>query len=143
MSNIKIKAKKDSKKENKIKPIDPHNQEWMVVEGIFPPALVLPDFSKTNFEKMELVKARRKSGRGFYNQKWSSHTKPYIPVYGNLIIYAYKEPTKSVYCNQADIPEVLWRIKKDPKRKVVKYSWLGKTYQPNELPFWYNQLKKR
>lgn len=138
----KIKSKKIST-EKKIEAIRPKDQEWMVAEGIFPPSLILPDFSKTDSEKMELVKVRRKFGRGFYNQKWSNHTKPYIPVYGKLIIYAYKEPTKSIYCNQADIPEVLWRIKKDPKRKVMKYSWLGKTYQPNELPFWYNQLKKR
>lgn len=141
MKNIKIKSKRDQKKENKIPAIDPHNQEWMISEHIHPPYLTLSDFSKTDFEKMGLIKARRKSGRGFYNQKWSSHNKPYIPVYAKMIIYCYQEPTRSVFCNQADIPEVIRRIHSDPKRRVIKYSWLGKTYQPDEIPFWFNQCK--
>ena len=50
MKNIKIKSKRDQKKENKIPAIDPHNQEWMISEHIHPPYLTLPDFSKTRRE---------------------------------------------------------------------------------------------
>lgn len=133
--SVKLKKKVDSK-ERKIKPINPHDQELMIREGIHPNYLILPNFNKTKEEKLEVQKMRLMLGRGFYNQKWSSHSKPYIPIYGKLIIYAYKEPTKSIYCNQADIPEILIKIKRDPNRKIIKYSWLGKTYQPNEIPFW-------
>lgn len=133
--SVKLKKKVDSK-EKKIKSINPHDQEMMIREGLHPNYLILPNFIKTEEEKLELKKMKRLLGRGFYNQKWSSHSKPYIPVYGKLIIYCYKEPTKSISCNQSEIPDILIRIKKDPKRKIMKYSWLGKTYQPNEIPFW-------
>lgn len=123
-----------------IKPIDVKDQEFMIIEGIHPPYLKLPDFSKTDSEKVDLIKERRKSGRGFYNQKWSSHSKSYIPVYDKLILYVKGENTKSIKCNQADIPEILTRAKAKGK-EVLKYKWNGREYQADEVPFWATRIK--
>lgn len=123
-----------------ISPINVKDQELMIVEGIHPPYLKLSDFSKADVEKMSLTKERRKSGRGFYNQKWSSHFKSYIPVYDKLILYVKGENTKSIKCNQADIPEILTRTKAKGK-EVLKYKWNGREYQADEVPFWATHVK--
>lgn len=132
-------VKKNIKKKE-VEAIKVKDQEWMIVEGIHRPYLVLPDFSKSDFEKMGLTKERRKCGRGFYNQKWSSHSKPYIPVYDKLILYIKGENTRSIKCNQADIPEILIRAKVQEK-EVLKYRWNGREYQANEIPFWRTRVK--
>lgn len=133
-------VKKKITKGREIKPIDVKDQEFMIIEGIHPPYFKLSDFSKTDVEKMSLVKERRKSGRGFYNQKWGSHSKPYIPVYDKLILYVVGEKTRSIVCNQADIPEILARIKSQ-KKEVLKYKWNGREYQADEIPFWATRIK--
>ena len=132
-------AKQQKKKE--LDPVNVHDQQLMIDLGCNPKNRVICDFSKTAEEKRELKKLRRREGRGFYNQKWASREKPVIPVYSKLIVYVYGENTKSIQCNQADIPDILLRIKRDPNRKLLKYQWNGRTYQPNEIPYWRPRVK--
>lgn len=64
-----------------------------------------------------------------------------IPVYDKIILYLKPGPldkenfksTISFKCGQADIPEIIHNRRK----QLVKYYWNGKTYSPDELPFWY------
>lgn len=129
------------KKKKELDPVNVHDRQLMIDLGIHPKDRVVCDFSHTAEEKQELKKLRRREGRGFYNQKWASREKPVIPVYSKLIIYVYGENTKSIHCNQADIPDILLRIKRDPNRKLMKYQWNGRTYQPNEIPCWKPSIK--
>ena len=116
------------------KKIDPKDQIMMINEGIHPPYREIYDFSKTQKEKEDLLTYKRKYGRGFYTR--GIHKKPYsIPVYDKLIIYVKEDGTKSISCGQSDIPDILFRLKKD-KKTVLKYQWNGRTYQSNEIPFW-------
>lgn len=76
------------------------------------------------------------------------NTKPHkiIPVRGKLIIMLNKnkkfsKPTYSIECWQHEIPDLLMKYYRTDKNKKVislvnKYSFLGRTYSPNELPFW-------
>lgn len=132
-------AKQQKRKE--LAPINVKDQQEMINLGLHPKMRVLNDFSKTPEEREKLVKMRRKLGRGFYNQRWMKHEKPIIPVYGKLIVYVYGEDTKSYTCNQADIPEILTRLKAGFTKKVTKYSWNGRTYEGNQLPLWKPRVK--
>lgn len=71
----------------------------------------------------------------------------FIPVRAKLIIQlkknkTYPKTTYSTECWMSDIPEILMKYQVvNPRTKfaesaVVKYSFDGKTYAPNELPFW-------
>ena len=116
------------------KKIDPKDQIMMINEGIHPPYREIYDFSKTPKEKADLLTYKRKDGRGFYTR--GVYKKPYsIPVYDKLIIYVKEDGTRSINCGQSDIPDILFRLKKD-KKTVLKYQWNGRTYQSNEIPFW-------
>ena len=116
------------------KKIDPKDQIMMINEGIHPPYREIYDFSKTPKEKADLLTYKRKDGRGFYTR--GVYKKPYsIPVYDKLIIYVKGDGTRSINCGQSDIPDILFRLKKD-KKTVLKYQWNGRTYQSNEIPFW-------
>ncbi len=85
-------------------------------------------------EKEDLLTYKRKDGRGFYTR--GVYKKPYsIPVYDKLIIYVKEDGTRSINCGQSDIPDILYRLKKD-KKTILKYQWNGRTYQSNEIPFW-------
>lgn len=129
------------KEKRKVSQVDVKDQQMMIDLGLHPNYRVIYDFSKTSKEKADLAKLRRRMGKGFYNQKWAARNKPFIPVYGKLIIYVYGENTKSIQCGQADIPDILVRIRKDPSKKILKYQWNGRTYQPNEIPFWKPRVK--
>lgn len=137
--NMKIMAKATKKKE--LDPVNVHDKQQMIDLGLHPKDRVIYDFSKTPEEKAKLKKLRRQLGRGFYNQKWMKHEKPVIPVNGKLVVYVYGEPTKSIECNQADIPGILLQLKAGFTKKVVKYRWNGRTYEGNELPFWQPRVK--
>ena len=114
--------------------VNVHDQELMIELGIHPPYREIYDFSKTPKEKADLLTYKRKDGRGFYTR--GVYKKPYsIPVYDKLIIYVKGDGTRSINCGQSDIPDILFRLKKD-KKTVLKYQWNGRTYQSNEIPFW-------
>lgn len=132
-------AKKNVK--NGPDPINVKDSLSMIELGLHPKYREVPDFSKTPEEKAKLRSLKRQLGRGFYNQKWSSHKLPYIPVYDTLIIYTNKN-TKSVKCGQADISDILYRIKKSGE-EILKYRWNGSIYKFGELPFWGKSIKKR
>lgn len=118
----------------KEEPVNVHDQELMIELGIHPPYREVYDFSKTPKEKADLLTYKRKDGRGFYTR--GVYKKPYsIPVYDKLIIYVKEDGTRSINCGQSDIPDILFRLKKD-KKTVLKYQWNGRTYQSNEIPFW-------
>lgn len=131
---------KKTTKEKKIPAVNVHDQQEMINLGLHPKYRELYIFQKSKKEKEELKKLRRKLGRGFYNQKWMNHSKPYIPVYDKLILYIKGESTKSIQCNQADIPEILVRLAFDNK-EVLKYQWNGRTYSANEKPFYKTRIK--
>lgn len=68
-----------------------------------------------------------------------------IPVRAKLIVQlkknkVYPKTTYSIECWQHDIPSILsgYRItvKGVSQSVVAKYSFNGKTYAPNEVPFW-------
>ena len=114
--------------------INVHDQELMIELGIHLPYREIYDFSKTPKERAELIDCKHREGRGFYTR--GVHKKPYsIPVYDKLIIYTKEDGTKSINCGQSDIPDILYRLKKD-KKTILKYQWNGRTYQSNEIPFW-------
>lgn len=132
-------AKRQSKKKE-LDAVNVHNQQEMINLKLHPNYRVVPDFSKDSSEKGKVYKARKQQGRDFYNQKWANHEKKYIPYYDKLILYVKGENTKSIYCNQADIPEILIRLKAN-KKELVKYQWNGRSYQANELPFYQRSVK--
>ena len=114
--------------------VNVHDQELMIELGIHPPYREIYDFNKTLKEKADLLAYKHKDGRGFYTR--GVHKKPYsIPVYDKLIIYVKEDGTRSINCGQSDIPDILYRLKKD-KKTILKYQWNGRTYQSNEIPFW-------
>lgn len=114
--------------------VNVHDQELMIELGIHLPYREIYDFSKTPKERAELIDCKHREGRGFYTR--GVHKKPYsIPVYDKLIIYTKEDGTKSINCGQSDIPDILYRLKKD-KITILKYQWNGRTYQSNEIPFW-------
>ena len=121
--------------------VNVHDQELMIELGIHPPYREIYDFSKTPKEKADLLTYKRKDGRGFYTR--GVYKKPYsIPVYDKLIIYVKGDGTRSINCGQSDIPDILFRLKKD-KKTVLKYQWNGRTYQSNEIPFWKPKVHSR
>ena len=75
-----------------------------------------------------------------------------IPIPGTLVVYVkggnfttgkmnpktnkpIPKNTLSHKCIQSDIPFLLSKYKTE-KSQVTKYSWNGKTYAPDCLPFW-------
>lgn len=126
------------KKKKELPAVNVHNQQEMINLGLHPNYRVECDFSKTPKEKAELERLRRRDGRGFYNQKWSPREKPYIPIYGKLIVHFKGSTPKSYNCNQADIIDILARVKKN---EAFMYEWNGRKYQLNEKPFWRSRTK--
>lgn len=121
--------------------VNVHDQELMIELGIHLPYREIYDFSKTPKERAELIDCKHREGRGFYTR--GVHKKPYsIPVYDKLIIYTKEDGTKSINCGQSDIPDILYRLKKD-KITILKYQWNGRTYQSNEIPFWKPKVHSR
>lgn len=131
---------RDSKKKKKVASVNVHNQAEMIELKLHPQYLDVPNFSKTKSEKIKLYKLKKQLGRGFTPQRWLSHEKKFIPYYDKLILYVKGEPTRSIPCNQADIPEILLNLKLR-KRELIKYQWNGRTYQPNDLPFYQRRVK--
>lgn len=128
--------------------IDVHNDEVMNEMGLYRPSLQTPRdksvWTKTPNERRLLRELRHSMKKDMH-----LHSIPvrYIPIRGKLVIQLKKNKkfTKSTYstdCWQHEINDILlkyfWRNSKTkyPESLVLKYSFNGKTYQPNERPFW-------
>jgi hypothetical protein len=91
-------------------------------------------WTKTEFERNALDKAKHRVKK--YDMHF--HTKPYeiIPVVAKLVVYLRKsnrgKSTFSFECKQSSVKNILLKFGKT----LLKYSYNGKTYQPDELPFW-------
>lgn len=120
--------------------IDVHNDELMVQLGIRPPHYVPNDssvWSKTTHERNLLNSVRNNSTRMYFHSVPSK----YIPVKAKLIIYLKKNKkfpntTYSRECYQHEIDSILLKYS-DGGSLVSKYTFNGRTYKPNERPFWY------
>lgn len=102
-------------------------------------------WTKTPRER-ELLKKLRPTWKGL-NMHFHTAPRKFIQVPGKLIIQLRKnnvfpKTTYSTKCWQSDIPHILSRYVINNKRlnisksAVLKYTWNGRTYNYNELPFW-------
>lgn len=98
-------------------------------------------WTKSNKEKKAYKKADAIYRNRYPNENWHnpSHHEPYLPYVCKLIIYLSKNKKfdKSVYsimCNPNRISDYLDRYQDEKKSYVLKYSYNGKMYQPNERP---------
>lgn len=143
MKNIPSKNKKEDRW------VDVHNDDVMRSMGFFRPFDQSPRdisvWTKTLKERKLLnsMKCKGKSNNGHFYNIPNKH----IPVKAKLIIQLkrnkkYNKSTYSMICWMNEIPEILSQYQiSNPKTKrsesiIVKYSFNGKTYSPNELPFW-------
>ena len=128
--------------------VDVHDRELMIELGIHPPYAVPRDpsvWTKTPYEKkvLRLERCKHKERIHFHSVPRKS-----IPVRAKLIIYLKKNKkfphtTYSTECWQHEIGDILFRYYQINKKTgvseslVSKYIYNGKTYSPNERPFWY------
>lgn len=126
---------------------DLNDDAFMVAENLRQPMRQPRDakvWVKTDKEKKLWKKYRRFPAP---NYNWPAPSKS-IPIPGNLIVYTSgfytgksdgKKPvfktTFSHKCIQSDIPYLIRKYKTD-RCRVIRYSWNGKTYSPDSLPFW-------
>ena len=124
-----------------------HNDTLMVELGIRPAMLSPRDktvWTKTPNER-RLLKSLRRSGKGRIH--FHSVPEKSIPVRTKLIIQLVKndkfpKTTYSTECWQHEIKNILLQYYKRNKKTgvneclVSKYTYNGKTYAPNERPFW-------
>lgn len=127
--------------------VDVHNDALMVELGIRPAMLSPRDktvWTKTPNER-RLLKSLRRSGKGRIH--FHSVPEKSIPVRTKLIIQLVKndkfpKTTYSTECWQHEIKNILLQYYKRNKKTgvneclVSKYTYNGKTYAPNERPFW-------
>lgn len=135
-------------KEKKEETINVHNDNAMRKAGFLRPSIQTPRdesvWTKTPYEKQALRKAKYHC----INKDMHFHNTPrkVSKVRCNLIITTYKhkqfpKTTYSVECYQHEIPSILAKYYVNNKKLgcatsiVKKYSWNGKTYNYNELPF--------
>ena len=109
-----------------------HDDAWMVAEGLRQPKQQPRDpsvWTRTQKEREILRDCPRTRMSG-----GSAGSRKHIPVYMNLIVYVQgaAKTTYSIKCWQTDIRRVISSF----DAKVIKYQWNGRTYQPNEVPFW-------
>lgn len=128
--------------------VNVRDDELMIALGIRPPHLIPRDpsvWTKTPREK-KLLKSLRKihKGRIYFH----SIPRKSIPVRAKLIVQLKKNKkfpytTYSTECWQHEIGDILFRYYQTNKNTgfseslVSKYIYNGKTYSPNERPFWY------
>lgn len=127
--------------------VDVHNDALMVELGIRPAMLSPRDktvWTKTPNER-RLLKSLRRSGKGRIH--FHSVPEKSIPVRTKLVIQLVKndkfpKTTYSTECWQHEIKNILLQYYKRNKKTgvneclVSKYTYNGKTYAPNERPFW-------
>lgn len=126
--------------------VNVHDDELMIKLGIRPPHVSPKDMSvwtKTPHEKKVLRSERRKHKETIH---FHSVPRKSIPVRANLIIYLKKNKkfpntTYSTECWQHEIGDILLNYYTSTKSGnseslVTKYVYNGRTYAPNERPFW-------
>ena len=129
--------------------IDVHNDDVMREMGFLRPFDQAPRdesvWRKTPNER-RLLRNVKRSGK-IKNIHFHSIPYKHIPVRAKLIIQLkknrkYPNTTYSTECLMGDIPDILSQYQIiNPKTKYVesavdRYSFNGKVYAPNELPFW-------
>lgn len=128
--------------------VDVHNSALMIELGIHPRMETPRDSSvwiKSKQEK-KILRTLRCAYKG--KMHMGCTLKKSTPVYAKLIIQLKKNKhfphtTYSTICGMHQIGDVLsffsrWdRQTKTSVNIVAKYSYNGKTYKPNELPYWY------
>ena len=143
--NVKSPSKAPQRDEDRW--IDVHDDELMIELGIRPPHAALRDksvWTKTPYEKRILRSERCK-----HKERIHFHSVPRksIPVKAKLIIYLKKNKkfphtTYSTECMQHEIGDILFNYYSRNRKTgyneclVTKYVYNGKTYAPNERPFW-------
>jgi hypothetical protein len=126
--------------------IDVHNDEVVIKMGLMRCPEATPRdqscWTKTPNER-RLLKTLRHSCKT--NMRFYSIPERHIPVQDKLIIQLkknkkYPKTTYSIECQQNDISRILSNYTINAKgvtQSVVKnYIFNGKTYAPNEIPFW-------
>jgi len=127
-----------AKKSKEDKPVNVNDDNSMREAGFMRPYPVTPRdpevWTKSNREKKALKKLRR-----VHKEDMHFNNCPHKPirVESKLIIFLkknkiYDKSTYSIKCWQSDVPEIVRSFDKN----VIKYSFNGKTYAPNEVPFW-------
>lgn len=148
MNQEKIKSPSKASQREDNSWVDVHNDALMVELGIHLPNVTPRDknvWTKTPNEK-RLLKVMRNSVK---KEKIHFHSSPVksIPVLAKLIIYLKKNDkfsntTYSTKCKMHKIDSILqkycWYNKKTNcfESLVSKYSYNGRTYAPEERPFW-------
>lgn len=134
----------NSQRDNKV---DVRNQMLMIELGMHPCFLAPKDpsvWTKSDYEKKMLRSLRR-----MYKGEMHFHSIPIksIPVQAKLIVQLKKnkqfpKTTYSFTCWMHQIGNILSSFHQTDKRTgtvtnvVAKYTYNGKTYSPNERPFW-------
>lgn len=127
--------------------IDVHDDELMIKLGIRPPHAAPRDksvWTRTQYEK-KILKSERCKHKG--DSHFHSVPQKSIPVRARLIIYLKKNKkfphtTYSTECMQHEIGNILPNYyMENYKTKcneclIAKYVYNGKTYAPDERPFW-------
>lgn len=133
--------KKITKKQRAEKPaVDVMNDAMMVAEGVRLPHLMPRDpsvWTKTKVEKNRLKQLKRRDKTGF-TTRWSSRSKHSCSLVSKMIFHVIptakgEKSTLSISSTLYDIPRILKQYK---DVMFETYSWNGKTYKRNELPFW-------
>lgn len=143
--NIKSPSKASQREEDRW--VDVHNDELMILLGIRAPHAISRDSSvwtKTSYEKkvLRVERCKHKGKIYFHNTPRKN-----IPVRAKLIIYLKKNnkfpyTTYSTKCMQHEIGNILFNYYAKNNKTgsieclVAKYIYNGKTYTPNERPFW-------
>lgn len=116
----------DNKNINKV---DVRNDEQMVELGFRQPEYkyVMSVNSETDKHKLKSLRHMKVSFSG----SGTVNSRP-IPVFDKLYIYIKgSNKVEIAECWWDNIPNVLARYD-----KVIKYKWLNKEYQINQVPFW-------
>lgn len=114
------------------------DDDWMVAEGLRSPNVQPRDLSvwiKTDEEKEQIRKLKRQK---YHITRGSAGGRKHIPIYLKLVVQVrgWEKTTYSLKCWQADIPRIIGNFNTGDGKEVIKYQWNGKTYKPNEVPFW-------
>ena len=133
--------------------VNVYDDELMVKLGIRPPMVAPRDksvWTKTQFEQKTLKSLRRNRRHIHF------HTVPEksIPVRAKLIIYLKKndkfpKTTYSTMCWQNEINSILLNYYQKNKKSgfneclILKYSYNGKTYSPEQRPYWFVSVRRK
>lgn len=138
--------KKIEKNEEDLR-VNVYDDAEMVALGIRPRNLEPRDpaiWTKNSIEKKNAKLVRQHLKHYFEGTRWAAPRRS-IPIPGKLIVQlkrnnAYKHTTYSFECMQHDIPRIIGHYKVGKNESLVSwYKWNGKTYNHNELPFWYGK----